>query len=158
MYNYDRRRIQKIGGTVQRGHSIRSTSRHRQDDIALAVEPIVDYTKRAYSGNCSVQDFRTQYATKERTFAITIWCYQRWGRYSTWFWCKIMTTQDFEALASKYGLMVDFVKELHDKVVDKENFVRAVRMFAVANTTNRERTYQCGGTPASGRKEYVGFP
>lgn len=35
-----------------------------------------------------------------------------------------------EALASKYGLTVDFVKELHDKVVDKENFVRAVRMFA----------------------------
>lgn len=36
----------------------------------------------------------------------------------------------FEALASKYGLTVDFVKELHDKVVDKENFVRAVKMFA----------------------------
>ena len=35
----------------------------------------------------------------------------------------------FEALASKYGLTVDFVKELHDKVVDKENFVRAVKMF-----------------------------
>ena len=50
MYNYDRRRIQKIGGTIQRGHSIRSTSRHRQDDRTLAVEPIVDYTKRAYSG------------------------------------------------------------------------------------------------------------
>lgn len=35
----------------------------------------------------------------------------------------------FEALASRYGLTVDFVKELHDKVVDKENFVRAVKMF-----------------------------
>lgn len=41
-----------------------------------------------------------------------------------------MEKMNFEALASKYGLMVDFVKELHDKVVDKENFVRAVRMFA----------------------------
>ena len=41
-----------------------------------------------------------------------------------------MEKMNFEALASKYGLTVDFVKELHDKVVDKENFVRAVRMFA----------------------------
>lgn len=38
---------------------------------------------------------------------------------------------NFEALASKYGLTVDFVKELHEKVIDKENFARAVRMFAV---------------------------
>lgn len=37
----------------------------------------------------------------------------------------------FEALASKYGLSVDFVQELHEKVIDKENFARAVRMFAV---------------------------
>lgn len=36
----------------------------------------------------------------------------------------------FEALASKFGLTVDFVNELHDKVVDKENFARAVKMFA----------------------------
>lgn len=40
-----------------------------------------------------------------------------------------MTTQDFEALASQYGLDVDFVQQLHEKVVDKENFARAVRMF-----------------------------
>ena len=26
---------------------------------------------------------------------------------------------NFEALASKYGLTVDFVKELHEKVIDK---------------------------------------
>ena len=38
---------------------------------------------------------------------------------------------NFETLASKYGLTVDFVKELHEKVIDKENFARAVRMFAV---------------------------
>ena len=38
---------------------------------------------------------------------------------------------NFEALASKYGLTVDFVNELHEKVIDKENFARAVRMFAV---------------------------
>ena len=37
----------------------------------------------------------------------------------------------FETLASKYGLAVGFVKELHEKVIDKENFARAVRMFAV---------------------------
>ncbi len=41
-----------------------------------------------------------------------------------------MEKMNFEALAAKYGLRVDFVNELHDKVVDKENFVRAVRMFA----------------------------
>lgn len=29
---------------------------------------------------------------------------------------------NFETLASKYGLTVDFVKELHEKVIDKENF------------------------------------
>ena len=38
---------------------------------------------------------------------------------------------NIEALASKYGLTVDFVNELHEKVIDKENFARAVRMFAV---------------------------
>ena len=42
----------------------------------------------------------------------------------------MMTTQDFEALASQYGLDVDFVHQLHEKVVDKENFARAVKMFA----------------------------
>ena len=41
-----------------------------------------------------------------------------------------MEKMNFETLASKYGLTVDFVKELRDKVVDKENFVRAVKMFA----------------------------
>ena len=41
-----------------------------------------------------------------------------------------MTTQDIEALASQYGLDVDFVHQLHEKVVDKENFARAVKMFA----------------------------
>ena len=41
-----------------------------------------------------------------------------------------MTTKDFEALASQYGLDVDFVHQLHEKVVDKENFARAVKMFA----------------------------
>lgn len=39
--------------------------------------------------------------------------------------------KNIETLASKYGLTVDFVKELHEKVIDKENFARAVRMFAV---------------------------
>lgn len=41
-----------------------------------------------------------------------------------------MEKMNFEALASKYGLTVDFVNQLHDKVVDKENFARAVKMFA----------------------------
>jgi hypothetical protein len=35
----------------------------------------------------------------------------------------------FEALAIQYGLSIEFVKELHGKVVDKENFERALRMF-----------------------------
>lgn len=41
-----------------------------------------------------------------------------------------MEMTNFETLASKYGLTVDFVQELHEKVVDKENFVRAIKMFA----------------------------
>lgn len=41
-----------------------------------------------------------------------------------------MTKQDFETLASKYGLDVDFVHQLHEKVVDKDTFARAVKMFA----------------------------
>lgn len=36
---------------------------------------------------------------------------------------------NFEALATQYGLSIEFVKELHDKVVDKENFEPALRMF-----------------------------
>ena len=40
-----------------------------------------------------------------------------------------MEKTSIETLASKYGLTVDFVKELHDKIVDKENFARAVKMF-----------------------------
>lgn len=40
-----------------------------------------------------------------------------------------MEKTSIETLASQYGLMVDFVKELHDKIVDKENFTRAVKMF-----------------------------
>lgn len=41
-----------------------------------------------------------------------------------------MKEQSIEALASRYGLDADFVKELHEKVTDKENFARAVKMFA----------------------------
>lgn len=37
---------------------------------------------------------------------------------------------DFEVLATKYDLKADFVKELFDKVMDKGNFERALRMFA----------------------------
>ena len=36
---------------------------------------------------------------------------------------------NFETLATQYGLSIEFVKELHGKVVDKENFERALRMF-----------------------------
>jgi len=36
---------------------------------------------------------------------------------------------DFENLATRYGLPVEFVTELYEKVVDKNNFGRAVRMF-----------------------------
>ncbi|GHT09134.1 hypothetical protein FACS189432_05170 [Bacteroidia bacterium] len=35
----------------------------------------------------------------------------------------------FEALASKYSLSIEFLNELNEKVVDKDNFERAVRMF-----------------------------
>lgn len=34
-----------------------------------------------------------------------------------------------ETLATKYGLSVEFLTELEAKVVDKENFVRAAKMF-----------------------------
>lgn len=42
-----------------------------------------------------------------------------------------MEKTSIEAIAKKYNLAVDFVKSLHDKIIDKENFARAVRMFAV---------------------------
>ena len=41
-----------------------------------------------------------------------------------------MNTIDFNGMASKYGLDAAFVQQLHEKVVDKENFARAVKMFA----------------------------
>ena len=37
--------------------------------------------------------------------------------------------QEIESIASRYDLDVDFVQQLHDKVTDKENFARAVKMF-----------------------------
>lgn len=40
-----------------------------------------------------------------------------------------MNTIDFNGMASKYGLDAAFVQQLHDKVTDKENFARAVKMF-----------------------------
>lgn len=40
-----------------------------------------------------------------------------------------MNTIDFNGMASKYGLDAAFVQSLHEKIVDKENFTRAVRMF-----------------------------
>ena len=40
-----------------------------------------------------------------------------------------MNTIDFNGMASKYGLDAAFVQQLHEKVVDKENFARAVKMF-----------------------------
>ena len=40
-----------------------------------------------------------------------------------------MNTIDFNGMASKYGLDAAFVQSLHEKIVDKENFARAVRMF-----------------------------
>ena len=41
-----------------------------------------------------------------------------------------MNTIDFNGMASKYGLDAAFVQQLHEKVVDKDNFARAVKMFA----------------------------
>ena len=41
-----------------------------------------------------------------------------------------MNKIDFNGMASQYGLGVDFVQQLHERVVDKENFARAVKMFA----------------------------
>lgn len=40
-----------------------------------------------------------------------------------------MKKTSIEAIAKKYDLAVDFVKSLHDKIIDKENFARAVKMF-----------------------------
>lgn len=41
-----------------------------------------------------------------------------------------MKKTSIEALATQYGLSVEFLTELETKVVDKENFTRAVKMFA----------------------------
>lgn len=41
-----------------------------------------------------------------------------------------MNTIDFNGMASKYGFDAAFVQSLHEKIVDKENFARAVKMFA----------------------------
>lgn len=69
---------------------------------------------------------------------------------------------NIEALASKYDLTVDFVNELHEKVIDKENFARAVRMFAVGllpyDMGDRERPHQCCRISAQGRPQYVELP
>jgi len=40
-----------------------------------------------------------------------------------------MEKTSIEALATQYGLSVEFLTELETKIVDKENFTRAVRMF-----------------------------
>ena len=34
-----------------------------------------------------------------------------------------------KSLSERFNLSVEFLTELHDKIVDKENFTRAVRMF-----------------------------
>lgn len=41
-----------------------------------------------------------------------------------------MKKTSIEALATQYGLSVEFLNELEAKIVDKENFARAVKMFA----------------------------
>lgn len=43
--------------------------------------------------------------------------------------------QNLESLAAKYDLPIDFVNELWNKVVDKENFKRALRMFKDGSMT-----------------------
>lgn len=40
-----------------------------------------------------------------------------------------MEKKEIEALATKYDLPIEFVTKLHDKVSDKGNFERALRMF-----------------------------
>jgi hypothetical protein len=35
-----------------------------------------------------------------------------------------------KVLQPRYGLQIEFVQELYDKIVDKDNFGRAVRMLA----------------------------
>jgi len=42
---------------------------------------------------------------------------------------------DFESLATRYGLPIELVQGLYEKVVDKDNFGRAVRMFANGTMT-----------------------
>lgn len=41
-----------------------------------------------------------------------------------------MEKTSIETFATQYGLSVEFLTELEAKVVDKENFARAVKMFA----------------------------
>jgi hypothetical protein len=48
--------------------------------------------------------------------------------------------QNFELLAVKYDLPIDFVNELHEKIMDKENFERALRMFVTGSITYEAAT------------------
>ncbi len=36
---------------------------------------------------------------------------------------------DFKSLATRHGLQIDFVQDLYEKIVDKDNFGRALQMF-----------------------------
>jgi hypothetical protein len=48
--------------------------------------------------------------------------------------------QNLETLAVKYNLATDFVNDLWDKVVDKANFERALRMFVAGSITYEAAT------------------
>ena len=49
---------------------------------------------------------------------------------------------NFDELATRYALPIEFVQELHEKVVDKDNFGRALRMFKGGIKTKFHRTFE----------------
>lgn len=64
--------------------------------------------------------------------------------------------QNLESLAAKYDLPMDFVNELWNKVVDKENFERALRMFKGGTLKYEIATGKAPINIAEIRKEIAG--
>lgn len=67
-----------------------------------------------------------------------------------------MTIYKFSDLATKYCLPLDFVKELHEKVIDKDNFERALRMFKDGTLKYEKATGKDPINIAEIRKEIAG--
>lgn len=67
-----------------------------------------------------------------------------------------MRNYTFGDLATKYCLPLDFVKELHEKVIDKDNFERALRMFKDGTLKYEKATGEDPINIAEIRKEIAG--